>query len=148
MKTLRITVHRVMNSYSGSTGRLVYSPFARRRVENDCWQEFLRKTGQTARMDELYAMSSRRRTPIVRRIRASKTFREWAAANSYYEWTEPHFIAECDYDGRLSDSEVRAALFAAAVDKSPIVRIYPKANKTKPAHLWSVYITRARYSYL
>ena len=78
----------------------------------------------------------------------SKTFQQWAEANSYYEWTEPHLIAECDFDDRLSEGLVRAALFAAAVDKSPLVRVYPKNNENKPAHLWLVYVTRARYYYL
>lgn len=148
MKTLQITIFKVVNSLGDSVGRKVLNPFERRRVINQCWQEYLHDTGQDERLDRLYAMSSRKRSPRVNRIRRSRDFAIWSDKHSYDEWCEPFMTAECDYDGRLSESEVRAALFEAAVDGHEVVLVHPKSNRTKPAHERLVYVTYARLNYI
>ena len=127
------------NIYKDSIGILRLEPFEK-TMPNEDWEQYLRETDQSDRADRLLAMSSRKRSPKVWKIRKSKPFAEWQQGKTVTITSHLYGMASADYDGRIPEWRIKAAIIEAVKYGESEARYYPASNAKKPAHEHIVYV--------
>lgn len=125
--------------YQGTDGVLRLENYTA-TYKNANWEQYLADTGQEERLQQLKAMSSRKRSPRIYRIRNSEQFRQWQSGKDITVTSRLYGIASAIYDGRIHESSVKYAILHAIENGKTEALYEPKSNANKPAHLHEVYV--------
>lgn len=132
---------------NSATGRLSLQDHSC-MLPNGDWEQYLREAGQGERADRLCAMSSRKRSPKIYKIRHTDAFKAWSEANpvtvKYTEYAE----ASAEYDGRLREGAIKRAILDATQYNEKRAMVVPESDKNKPAHLRRVYVFNYKLDYI
>lgn len=92
------------------------------------------------RLEDLRKLPGKKFRHKLWRLGKSETFAKWADANKKAVTWEKAGVAEIEYDGRLVEGSVKCAIIRALQDGEREVRVFPRSNANKPAHLHMVYV--------
>ena len=127
------------NIYKSTDGMLRLDNYTATYPNQD-WEQFLKETGQTDRLERLNAMRSRDRSPRVCRLRKSEPFKQWQQGKTITVTSELYGVVTANYDGRLPEGSIKYAIMDAISNGETEARYYPRSNDNKPAHMRMVYV--------
>ena len=133
------TMTTTFNIYKSTDGVLRLENYTATYPNWD-WEQYLEETGQTERLDRLYSMSSRERSPRVNRIRKTEAFLNWQKGKDVHVTSSLYGVATADYDGRISEKLVQYAILDAIKIGKDEALYYPKSNANKPSIQHMVYV--------
>lgn len=132
MKTTTFNIYRYNNGNLSLKEHLFTFP-------SQDWARFLKETGQLERLAKLETMSSRKRSPLLYRLRRSPAFLEWQKNNIETVKTTLFGVASAFYDGRLPEDGVKLAILEAIRCERPWATYQLKCDQNKPEHLKRCY---------
>ena len=127
------------NIYKSTDGKLRLENYTATYPCYD-WARFLKDTHQLERLERLNALSSRKRSPIINRIRKSLPFKQWQQGKTITVTSELYGVVTANYDGRLPEGSIKYAIMDAISNGETEARYYPRSNDNKPAHMRMVYV--------
>lgn len=108
--------------------------------KNEDWEQYLKDTNQTERLERLLSMSSRKRSPKIWKLRKSQDFLQWQEGRDITITSELYGVASADHDGRVPEWGIKKAILEALRYGEKEARYYPTSNANKPAQERLVYV--------